>query len=260
MEGYETIDEISFRSEIKALTEIRHRNIVKLFGYCSNARCMFLVYEYMAKGSLADLLRSQEEVVVLDWTKRVNIVKDISQALSYMHHDCVPPIIHRDITSSNILLDYDFKACVSDFGIARLLRPGSSNWTTIAGTYGYLPPELAYTMRVTEKCDVYSYGVVALEIIMGKHPRELIASLLADENAPLLKDVIDQRLSPPSNEVAEDVVLVVMLALACLRSDPLSRPTIQFASQKLIARKLPSHLKHFDDIKLPQLMNAEMIG
>ncbi|KAK1290790.1 putative LRR receptor-like serine/threonine-protein kinase [Acorus calamus] len=113
-------------------------------------------------------------------------------------------------------------------------------------------------MRVTEKCDVYSFGVVTLEIIMGKHPGELIASLLADENAPLLSEVIDQRLSPPSNEVAKEVILVVILALACLRGDPHSRPTMQFVSQKLIAHKVPSHFEDFDSIKLRQLMDAEM--
>ncbi|KAK1291069.1 putative LRR receptor-like serine/threonine-protein kinase [Acorus calamus] len=171
VEGNEVVDERFFRSEIKALTEIRHRNIVRLFGFCSNVRCKFLVYEYMDNGSLADLLCDQEEVVVLDWTKRVNIVKDVSQALSYMHCDCVPPIIHRDIKSSNILLDSDSKACISDFGTARLLRPDSSNWTTIAGTYGYLPPVM------TELWD--SYPV--------KHSRQGVLTFVTRHDLVLIK-------------------------------------------------------------------------
>ncbi|KAK9930096.1 hypothetical protein M0R45_027153 [Rubus argutus] len=94
-----------------------------------------------------------------------------------MHHDCMPPIVHRDISSKNILLDSEYEACVSDFGTAKFLNPDSANWTACAGTLGYVAPELAYTMEVNEKCDVYSFGVLALETIMGRHPGDLISSL-----------------------------------------------------------------------------------
>ncbi|XP_039140544.1 MDIS1-interacting receptor like kinase 2-like [Dioscorea cayenensis subsp. rotundata] len=96
----------------------------------------------------------------LDWMRRVRVIKDLAHALSYMHHDCIPSIIHRDISIKNILFDFDFKACVSDFGAARLLKPDSSNWTSLTGTHCYVAPELAFT----EKCDVYSFGVMALEV------------------------------------------------------------------------------------------------
>ena len=101
---------------------------------------MFLVYEYMERGSLFCVLRYDEEAVELDWDKRVNVVKDIANALSYMHHDCSPPIIHRDISSNNILLNSELNAFVSDFGTARLLDPDSSNQTIVAGTSGYIAP------------------------------------------------------------------------------------------------------------------------
>ena len=135
-----TVDEQPFQNEIETLTRIRHRNIVKLYGFCSSPHHKFLVYEYVERGSLGSVLRIEAAAAELDWVKRVNIVKDVARALSYMHHDCVPPIVHRDVTSNNILLDSEFKACVSDFGIARLLNPDTSNWSMLAGTHGYLAP------------------------------------------------------------------------------------------------------------------------
>ena len=129
----------TFWSEVQALTQIRHRNIVKLYGFCSSAQNKFLVYEYMERGSLANILQS-EGALEFDWSKRVDVIKHIAYALSYMHHDCTPPLVHRDITSNNILLDSEYKACISDFGIARLLKPDSSNWSMLAGTRGYLAP------------------------------------------------------------------------------------------------------------------------
>uniref|UniRef100_A0A2N9HYM3 non-specific serine/threonine protein kinase n=1 Tax=Fagus sylvatica TaxID=28930 RepID=A0A2N9HYM3_FAGSY len=190
----------SFKNEVKMLTEIRHRNIVKLHGYCLHRRCMFLVYEYMERGSLFCVLRNDVEAVELDWTRRMNVIKSTAHALSYMHHECVPVIVHRDITSNNILLNFELKAFVSDFGTARLLDPNSSNQTIVAGTYGYIAPELAYTMVVTEKCDVYSFGVVALEILMGKHPGELLSSLSSPSSSQnvMLNEILDQRLPPPN--------------------------------------------------------------
>ncbi|XP_077252006.1 MDIS1-interacting receptor like kinase 2-like [Tasmannia lanceolata] len=120
----------------------------------------------------------------IDWVKMVNIIKVVAHSLSYMHHDCASPIIvHRDISSKNVLLDSEFEARVSNFGPARLLMPDSSNWTELAGTRGYVAPELAYIMRVTEKCDVYSFGVLTLEVIMGRHPGDIISSLSSSSSS-----------------------------------------------------------------------------
>ena len=130
----------SFETEVKVLSEIRHRNILKLHGFCLHKQCMFLVYEYMERGSLYCVLRNDDEAVELNWTKRVNIVKGVAHALSYLHHNFNPPIVHRDISSSNILLNMEFEAFVSDFGTARPLNPNSSHETILAGTYGYVAP------------------------------------------------------------------------------------------------------------------------
>eukprot|EP00261_Vitis_vinifera_P037843 XP_019079086.1 PREDICTED: probable leucine-rich repeat receptor-like protein kinase At1g35710 [Vitis vinifera] len=249
----------AFKSEIHALTQIRHRNIVKLYGFSSFAENSFLVYEFMEKGSLQNILCNDEEAERLDWIVRLNVIKGVAKALSYMHHDCSPPVIHRDISSNNVLLDSEYEAHVSDFGTARLLKSDSSNWTSFAGTFGYTAPELAYTMKVDNKTDVYSFGVVTLEVIMGRHPGELISSLLSSASSSsaspstvghfLLNDVIDQRPSPPVNQVAEEVVVAVKLAFACLCVNPQSRPTMQQVARAL-SKQWPPLPKPFSVITL----------
>ncbi|KAM1158514.1 hypothetical protein ACFX19_032355 [Malus domestica] len=252
----------SFQNEIRTLTSIRHRNIIRLYGFCSRrGGCIFLLYEYLERGSLGKVLYGVEGVNELGWATRVKIVQGLAHALSYLHHDCSPPIVHRDITVNNVLLESDFEVRLSDFGIARLLSTDSSNWTDIAGSFGYIAPELAYTMRVTDKCDVYSFGVVALEVMMGRHPGDVLESQLQESSKSrrdnvelLLKDLLDQRLEPPTNESAKVVVLVVTMALACIRTRPASRPTMLFVAQKLSAQTLPCLPEPFGMLTINKLM------
>nr|XP_027069073.1 MDIS1-interacting receptor like kinase 2-like [Coffea arabica] len=229
LEGENPNFDKSFRNEADMLSKIRHRNIVKLFGFCLHKRCMFLIYEYMDRGSLFCILRDETEAVELDWVKRLNLIKGIASALSYLHHDCDPPIIHRDVSSNNILLNSQLEATLSDFGTARILELDSSNQTVIAGTFGYMAPELAYTMVVTEKSDVYSFGVVVLETLFGKHPQDFLSSFSSQPTEPvLLKDLLDARLTPPTNPlVVRNVVLPTALALDCINANPKCRPTMQ---------------------------------
>ncbi|KAL2337501.1 hypothetical protein Fmac_011947 [Flemingia macrophylla] len=179
----------------------------------------------------------------------------MAQALSYMHHDCIPPIVHRDVTSSNVLLNSQLETFVSDFGTARLLHTNSSNHTMVAGTYGYIAPELAYTFNMTEKCDVYSFGVVALETLMGKHPGEIISSLSKPTTQNmLLKDLLDSRLHlPQSQKEAKDIMLVIKIALACLSSEPEYRPSMQQVVEEFSSSKLSSFLP-FQETLIHQLM------
>jgi hypothetical protein len=130
----------AFASEIQTLTEIRHRNIVKLYGYCSHRLHSLLVYEFLEKGGVDKILKDDELATAFDWNMRVNAIKDIANALSYMHHDCSPAIVHRDISSKNVILDLEYVAHVSDFGTAKFLNPDSSNWTSFVGTFGYAAP------------------------------------------------------------------------------------------------------------------------
>ncbi|KAF7068001.1 hypothetical protein CFC21_073801 [Triticum aestivum] len=234
-----------FNREIDALMHIRHRNIVKLFGYCSATQGRFLLYEYMERGSLAASLRTKETAIELDWTRRLNIVQDVAHALSYMHHDCFAPIVHRDITSNNILLDLEFRACISDFGIAKILDVDGSNCTRLAGTKGYLAPELAYTTRVTEKCDIYSFGVLVLELFMGHHPGDFLSSLSSmDKKSTIPKYLLDTRLPLPKAEIANEIFKVISIAVRCIEPDPLHRPTMQDAIKVFSADEGPSNLDY----------------
>ncbi|KAI3755123.1 hypothetical protein L1987_54918 [Smallanthus sonchifolius] len=204
-----------FLNEITTLTRIRHRNIVKLLGYCSHAQISFLIYKYLEGGSLAAILcdRAAEN---LDWTKRLNIIKGVAYALSYMHHDCLPAIIHCDISSKNILLDSEYEACVSDFGTSKILKPNSSNWSNIGGTVGYLAPEIAYTMKVTEKCDVYSFDIDTSKKEVN------------------LTDLLDHRLLVPLPKIKVAITSILMLAYKCINSNPDIRPTMYEVSQNIV--------------------------
>lgn len=147
---------------------------------------------------------------------------------------------NKDLCRNNILLNSKLEAFVSDFGMARLLHADLSNQTTQAGTYGYIAPELAYTMVLTEKCDVYSFGVVALEVLMGKHPAELLSSLLISsiDQTVMLCSVLDPRLPLPTDQlVASDIALIVALAIACLHPEPKCRPTMKTVCHEFITHK-----------------------
>ncbi|KAF4360380.1 hypothetical protein F8388_019466 [Cannabis sativa] len=224
-----------FFNEVIALTHIRHRNIVKLHGFCSHLRHSFLIYEYHEKGSLSSKLKNDQEARELDWKKRVNIIRGVADGLSYMHSETFPPIVHRDISTKNILLDSNYEACISDFGTAKLLEQDSSNWTVLAGTFGYVAPEFAYTMKVTEKSDVYSFGVLVIETIKGRHPGNLTLCLSspAKRAEVALEDVLDERLQPPPTQTLDQLVRILKLAVACLHENPQSRPTMKDVSQIL---------------------------
>ncbi|XP_018721170.2 MDIS1-interacting receptor like kinase 2 [Eucalyptus grandis] len=219
----------------------------------------------MERGSLRTVLNDDERAGEFQWDKRVNVVRGVADALSNMHHECSPSLLHRDLTSNNILLDLNYEARVSDFGTARLLRPDSSNWTAIAGTIGYIAPELAYSTVPTEKCDVYSFGVVALEAIMGKHPGDHISweySSSAQTESMMLKDVLDQRLSPSGLGLrdAQDVVLIAKLAFECLQANPRLRPTMGQVSRE-VRFQVPLDMP-LSTVSLEQLriLNVKRIG
>ncbi|KAL6009275.1 hypothetical protein ACLOJK_022503 [Asimina triloba] len=257
-------DDSSFRREIESLTQIRHRNIVKLHGYCSHPRYSFLVYEYMERGSLCSILGSNERAPELGWRKRMKVIKGVAHAVSYMHHSLSPSIVHRDLSSNNILLDQELEAHVSDFGTARLIKPDSSNWSTLAGTCGYVAPELAYTRRVTETCDVYSFGVLALEVMMGRHPGDLItrmrlaASSSSGGQGIRLMDVLDPRLPlPASAQDVKDMTCVAVFAFACMRADPQARPTMAHVSRELSSGRNITIPESFYNITLTQLLDLQ---
>ncbi|XP_020258006.1 LRR receptor-like serine/threonine-protein kinase RPK2 [Asparagus officinalis] len=157
-----------FHAEIKTLGRWRHPNLVTLIGYHVSESEMFLIYNYLPSGNLERFIQERSKRAV-DWRMLHKIALDVARALAYLHDHCVPRILHRDVKPSNILLDKDFNAYLSDFGLARLLGNSETHATTgVAGTFGYVAPEYAMTCRVSDKADVYSYGVVLLELISDK--------------------------------------------------------------------------------------------
>ncbi|KAF6170027.1 hypothetical protein GIB67_042832 [Kingdonia uniflora] len=161
-----------FLAEMETIGKVKHENLVPLLGYCVFGEERFLIYEYMENGSLDVWLRNRADAVeALDWPTRFKICLGSARGISFLHHGFVPHIIHRDIKSSNILLDSKFKPLVSDFGLARIISACESHVSTIlAGTFGYIPPEYGQSMVATTKGDVYSFGVVMLEMLTGRAP------------------------------------------------------------------------------------------
>ncbi|XP_057737342.1 LRR receptor-like serine/threonine-protein kinase RPK2 [Arachis stenosperma] len=157
-----------FHAEIKTLARLHHPNLVTLIGYHACETEMFLIYNYLPGGNLEKFIQERSTRAV-DWRILHKIALDIARALAYLHDQCVPRVLHRDVKPSNILLDDDFNAYLSDFGLARLLGTSETHATTgVAGTFGYVAPEYAMTCRVSDKADVYSYGVVLLELLSDK--------------------------------------------------------------------------------------------
>nr|XP_016510518.1 PREDICTED: receptor-like protein kinase HSL1 [Nicotiana tabacum] len=251
------------KTEVETLGNIRHNNIVKLYCYFSNLDCSLLVYEYMPNGNLGDALHGGK--VLLDWPTRHQIALGIAQGLAYLHHDILPPIIHRDIKSTNILLDIDYQPKVADFGIAKVLQAkGGKDCTTtvIAGTYGYLAPEYAYSSKATTKCDVYSFGVVLMELITGKKPVEpefgenknivCWVSTKADTKEGAF-EVLDKKISGPFKE---EMIKVLRIAIGCTYTSPAFRPTMNEVVQMLTEAeprrydccKLPNKNKHTENV------------
>ncbi|KAG9446353.1 hypothetical protein H6P81_012481 [Aristolochia fimbriata] len=160
-----------FVNEVSLLSRIHHRNLVPLIGYCEEGSQRILVYEYMHNGSLRDQLHDSVKQKNLDWLSRLYIAEDAAKGLEYLHSGCIPSIIHRDVKSSNILLDINMRAKVSDFGLSRQADENLTHVSSVArGTVGYLDPEYYACQQLTEKSDVYSFGVVLLELISGRKP------------------------------------------------------------------------------------------
>ncbi|TVU09188.1 hypothetical protein EJB05_42635, partial [Eragrostis curvula] len=229
-----------FDSEVETLSNVRHKNIVKLACSITNSVSRLLVYEYMPNGSLGDFLHSAKSSI-LSWPMRFKIAVDAAEGLSYLHHDCVPPIIHRDVKSNNILLDAEFGAKVADFGVAKSIGDGQATMSVIAGSYGYIAPEYAYTLRVSEKSDIYSFGVVILELVTGKKPlapeineMDLVSwvSTTLEQNG--LESVLDQTLAA---QFKDEMCKVLKIALHCVSNHPNNRPPMRTVVKMLLEVK-----------------------
>ncbi|KAL1552648.1 LRR receptor-like serine/threonine-protein kinase FEI 1 [Salvia divinorum] len=227
-----------FERELEILGSIKHKYLVNLRGYCNSPTSKLLIYDFLSGGSLDEALHERADQ--LDWEVRLNIIMGAAKGLAYLHHDCSPRIIHRDIKSSNILLDGNFDARVSDFGLAKLLEDEESHITTIvAGTFGYLAPEYMQSGRATEKTDVYSFGVLMLEIVSGKRPTDasfiekglnIVGWLNFLVSEQRQREIVD----PHCEGVQiESLDVILSIAIQCVSSLPEDRPTIHRVVQVL---------------------------
>lgn len=229
-----------FDAEVETLSSIRHVNVVKLYCSITSEDSSLLVYEYMPNGSLWDQLHTCRKTE-LDWETRYEIAVGAARGLEYLHHGCERPVIHRDVKSSNILLDEFLKPRIADFGLAKIVQANSSNDSThvIAGTHGYIAPEYGYTYKVNEKSDVYSFGVVLMELVIGKRPIEpeygenrdivnWVSSKLKTRQDVF--GIVDSRIPEPFKEEA---INVLRIAILCTTKLPNLRPSMRSVVQML---------------------------
>eukprot|EP00268_Persea_americana_P057175 TRINITY_DN6831_c0_g2_i4.p1 TRINITY_DN6831_c0_g2~~TRINITY_DN6831_c0_g2_i4.p1 ORF type:complete len:714 (+),score=172.91 TRINITY_DN6831_c0_g2_i4:702-2843(+) len=227
--------EREFRAEVEIISRVHHRHLVSLVGYCISDHHRLLVYEYVPNNTLYYHLHGQGRPV-MDWATRVKVADGAARGIAYLHEDCHPRIIHRDIKSSNILLDNNFESQVSDFGLAKLALDSITHVTTrVMGTFGYLAPEYASSGKLTEKSDVYSFGVVLLELITGRKPVDA-SQPLGDESLvewarPLMSHALDAQdfdgLVDPrleNNYIESEMFRMIEAAAACVRHSAVKRP------------------------------------
>uniref|UniRef100_A0ACD5X2K5 Uncharacterized protein n=3 Tax=Avena sativa TaxID=4498 RepID=A0ACD5X2K5_AVESA len=221
-----------FRAEIELIQNLRHKNIIKLLGYCVQQEEMILVYEYMTNKSLACIIADESKRKFLNWSKRLQMIKGIADGLLYLHVHSKMCIVHKDLKASNILLDHEMNTKITDFGLARKLAPNVTAEVLVCGTYGYADPEYVATGMISEKTDVYSFGIVLLEIIAGKLSRFYMhsASLgslpeYARRHRKKLHKLMDPLLGAKKNDRAQ-IMQCVKIALMCVRHPVEDRPTM----------------------------------
>ncbi|TYI04306.1 hypothetical protein ES332_A10G008200v1 [Gossypium tomentosum] len=250
--------------EIETIGKVKHRNLVRLEDFWLRKDYGLLLYRYMQNGSLHDVLHNNNdhttnEVQILKWSARYRIALGTAHGLEYLHYDCDPGIVHRDIKPENILLDSDMEPHISDFGIAKLLDESvaSEPSMVVAGTVGYIAPENAFRTTWSKEADVYSYGVVLLELITGKRALDpsfmgetdivgWVRSVLSGEIETEIERIVDSRIVDELMEweVREQVINVVLVALRCTEKEPSRRPAMRDVVRQLLNTKLPRKSKH----------------
>lgn len=234
---YETSQgEAEFLAEVTTIGRLNHMNVIEMWGYCAEGKHRLLVYEYMERGSLAGNLYSQ----ALDWAKRFEIAVGTAKGLAYLHEECLEWILHCDIKPQNILLDSNYRPKVADFGLSKLLnREVDNTFSTIRGTRGYMAPEWVYNLPITSKVDVYSYGVVALEMAIGNIQavdngdemanQKLVTWVKEKMNGDGVKETWIEEIIDPGMASTSDLKkmeILIKVALQCVEEDKDKRPTM----------------------------------
>ncbi|KAJ0253513.1 Cold-responsive protein kinase 1 [Hirschfeldia incana] len=270
-----------FLTEINVISEIQHQNLVKLYGCCVEGNHRILVYNYLENNSLDKTLLAggyTQSGIQFDWSKRANICIGVAKGLAFLHEEVRPHIVHRDIKASNILLDRDLSPKISDFGLARLMPPNMTHVSTrVAGTLGYLAPEYAVRGQLTRKADIYSFGVLLMEIVSGRSNKNL---RLPTEYQYLLErawelyernelvDLVDTGLNGIFN--AEEACRYLKIGLLCTQDSPKLRPSMSTVVKMLTGVKdvdskkitRPGLISDFMDLKVrePVKTKAEEVN
>ncbi|KAG8480707.1 hypothetical protein CXB51_025406 [Gossypium anomalum] len=252
-----------FINEIFILSQIDHRNIVKLLGCCLETEVPLLVYEFIPNGTLFHLIHDQNEEYPRSWDIRLRIAAEVASAISYLHSSASIPIYHRDIKSSNILLDEKFRAKVSDFGTSRSISIDQTHLTTqVLGTFGYLDREYFQSSQFSEKSDVYSFGVVIVELLTGKkavstfgsqEKRGLVSYFMSSMEENHLLDIVDAEIG--KDDQKDEVVAVAEIAKRCLNLDGRYRPTMKEVAMELERLRT----RQGDCVPVDQLKQAEVV-
>ncbi|XP_057802732.1 putative wall-associated receptor kinase-like 16 [Salvia miltiorrhiza] len=230
-----------FINEVFILSQINHRNVVKLLGCCLETDVPHLVYEFITNGTLSSHLHNEAKARALDWNTRLKIAAETAGVLSYLHSSAATPIIHRDVKTDNILLDHTFTAKVADFGASKLVPIDLAQLSTmVQGTFGYLDPEYMQTNQLTEKSDVYSFGVVLLELVTGRRAlsfdrpveeKSLANYFLSVLKQDLLFEIVDDKIVGSAN--MEQISAVAKLAKECLNVRGEDRPSMKEVAMEL---------------------------
>ncbi|WRX22928.1 Protein kinase domain - like 10 [Theobroma cacao] len=266
-----------FIAEVTTITNLHHKNLVKLLGWCYESDELLLVYEFMPNGSLdrfifGNTIPSNADTT-LKWETRHNIICGVARALDYLHNGCEKRVIHRDIKASNIMLDSDFNARLGDFGLARTVQLNEKTHHStkeIAGTPGYMSPESFHTGKATVETDVYAFGVLILEVVSGRKPghqneqnnyyRSIVEWVWEHHRMEQITDVIYLRLNKDFHE--DQARCILMLGLACCHPNPFERPSMRTALQVLTgevaAPAVPTEMPAFMWPAAPPVIREEM--
>ncbi|KAK7301881.1 hypothetical protein RJT34_12758 [Clitoria ternatea] len=257
----------AFNSEIQTLGSIRHKNIIRLLGWGSNRNLKLLFYDYLPNGSLSSLIHGSGKGKA-DWETRYGVILGVAHALAYLHHDCVPSIIHGDVKAMNVLLGPGYQPYLADFGLARVATQNSDNTTNsmplqrhyLAGSYGYMAPEHASMQPITVKSDVYSFGMVLLEVLTGRHPLDptlpggahlvqWVRNHLASKGNP--SDILDTKLRGRADPTMHEMLQTLAVSFLCVSTKAEDRPTMKdvVAMLKEIRPLETSRAEHDDVLK-----------